>query len=151
MMQRSDLFLAALGAVGVPAGYLVWDVPGAAVVATALGVGVLAGLASRPRRAPARQRPRHAPLAQGAVRLEPTARAKVHTSFVPVQMETAAALARPGPAEARLRMTGDILRGMQTGKTQRGVCSQCNATIWLSARRPVKARCPVCGFSRVLS
>jgi hypothetical protein len=51
-----------------------------------------------------------------------------------------------------LRLTGDILRGMQTGgKTTRGLCSQCGATLWLSARRPIKACCPACGFTRVLS
>jgi DNA-directed RNA polymerase subunit RPC12/RpoP len=70
-------------------------------------------------------------------------------------MEPAHAQLEPAaPQDAHgqsLRLTGDILRGMQVGKTTRGICSRCNATIWLSARRPVKARCPVCGFSRVLS
>jgi DNA-directed RNA polymerase subunit RPC12/RpoP len=159
MMQRSDLLFVALAGIGLPAGYLFLDVLGVALVALALGCGALVGALSAPRERPqpparkarASARPRaarHAPLAAaGAVILEAPTRARVHTSFVPA-MEPAAAIASP----RSLRLTGDILRGMQTGgRTTRGVCSRCSATIWLSARRPVKARCPVCGFSRVLS
>ncbi|MCA1812570.1 MAG: hypothetical protein LC624_01305 [Halobacteriales archaeon] len=162
MQQRSAFYLGAVGVVGIPAGYWFWDVTGAAVVAVALGIGIVCGVLTRGAPASAQPAAKHAPLAATGVQFEPTARAKVHTSFVPVRMERAAA-ALTVPADSRvlpardthersLRLTGDILRGMQTGgKTQRGVCSQCNATIWLSAQRPVKARCPVCGFSRVLS
>jgi DNA-directed RNA polymerase subunit RPC12/RpoP len=65
-------------------------------------------------------------------------------------MEAGSAMA--DPHLKTLRLTGDILREMQTGgRTTRGKCSRCDATLWLTARRPLKATCPTCGFSRVLT
>lgn len=156
-MQRSLLLL--LGSALAAAALLVlveWPLSGLA----AMGVGgigsavALAMLRPAPKPASVRKLPQ-----RGRARA-----AASHVSFVPLgpagkrvprpamEAGSAAAVVVQDPHNQSLRLTGDILRGMQTGgKTTRGLCSQCGGTIWLSAQRPVRATCPLCGFSRVLN
>jgi DNA-directed RNA polymerase subunit RPC12/RpoP len=160
MMQRSDLVLATVGLGGSAAAFAL----GGALPAAVIGLGVLTGMTLgsvvRPGRGKARavnaakaakatkvvRGARSAAAAVSAVSLVPARAVRpVRTASLPME----AGSARMAPPE--LRLTGDILHGMQTGgKTTRGLCSACGATLWLSARRPLKATCPMCGHTRVL-
>lgn len=55
------------------------------------------------------------------------------------------------PYERKLPLAGPILRSLDAGKRTRGKCGRCGALLTLSAARPVKARCPVCGHVKVLT
>lgn len=153
-MQRSDLALGVLGFAAAGGAWLLAGELGAFVVGAALGCGVLAGLLlswrPSPRRA-RRARVRKVARAAPVMHRRPSNPAAQHRSMLAVRgalpVEPAAAR-----AETSLRLTGDILRGMKTGgKVTRGLCSRCGATLWLSAQRPVRARCPVCGTTRLLT
>ena len=80
-------------------------------------------------------------------------------AFTPLRANgSPAARAVEAPSEAwadpqrGLRMTRDALVGMHTGgRTTRGKCSRCGTALWLSAKRPLMARCPACGHSRMLT
>lgn len=144
-MQRSEWLLPASATFSTALAYAFLDWPAALVVAGGWCAGVLLGRLAAgpaPKRAQGKSRASPAPPRRAAV-------VQARGAQLPV-MEAAAA--RLDPHAQGLRLTGDILRGMQTGgKTTRGRCSRCSSTIWLSAHRPVRARCPVCGFSRVLT
>lgn len=151
MMQRSDLLAVALGLAATVAVYLALGELAGLVVGAGLAVGIAAALLLAPRpssRGRVRKVPRRA--LQGA-RARPAAASVV--SLVPAArtLRTAPRFEAGAAAVPELRLTRDILTGMHTGgKTTRGKCSSCGATLWLSARRPVKARCPNCGHTRVL-
>lgn len=150
-MQRSlPLFIVLAAAAGFGAWY-VFDWLGlaafAGVLAVSLGGGLLATLRLAPRRKPASIRTLPSATTEPA-RARVLGRARRAAKPALVMEPGSAQLADPHPET--LAMTGDILKEMQTHKTTRGRCSQCNSTLWLSARRPVKAKCPVCGFTRIL-
>lgn len=141
-MKRTELLLLGL-AVGAPiVAYFGFGDVAAGVVVGALGFGAFvavligplgrSGSTARVRKVSSRATPT-------------TVVGRAHRSTP--ALEAGAASLAPSP----LRLTHDILAGMQTGgKTTRGMCSSCGATLWLSARRPLKARCPNCGHTRVL-
>lgn len=152
MMQRSDLLAVTLGLATALGAYLFFGELVGLIVGAAVALGALGAvlLLPRPARATAAARVRRVGRARAApaasiVSMVPAGRASRAGRGGP-RFEPAAALAPP-----ELRLTHDILTGMQTGgKTTRGLCSSCGATLWLSARRPLKARCPNCGHTRVL-
>jgi hypothetical protein len=146
MMQRTASLFVALALGGSAIAYLTVGEFGALAVGLAAVAGALGGLLAAPRPAIA---------SRATVRTVPARRtaplARVPHARASLAMEPGQAV-MVDPHTKSLRLTGDILRGMQThGKVTRGKCSQCSSTLWLSAQRPVKARCPVCGFTRVLS
>lgn len=143
-MQRSDLAVLVAGLVlAVPFFWLFEWVGIAVLVGGMLIGGAVGAVASRTQRSAAPAKVRKVP----AKATRPVLMTRVAQGPRPT-FEPAAARAQAEP----LRLTGAILSGMQTGgKVTRGKCSRCASTIWLSAQRPVKARCPVCGHTRVLS
>lgn len=157
-MQRSDLLAPALGLAAAVGAWLVFGETIGLIVGLGMFFGILIALTLarvlRPAAAPAKVRKVRTPAARvpmaTAVSMVPAGRSAGRATRSPRPlMEPGHAVAVPRPPE--LRLTHDILTGMATGgKTTRGLCSNCNATIWLSARRPVKARCPNCGHTRVL-
>ncbi|HVL87947.1 MAG TPA: hypothetical protein VM681_08105 [Candidatus Thermoplasmatota archaeon] len=101
-------------------------------LAAVLAIGALAAVLLRP----ARNTPRREALravATGA----PAARPRVAVAGRPLRME-------------QLPLAGPILRSLDAGKRTLGKCGKCGTSLTLSARRPVKARCPVCGHAKVL-
>lgn len=145
-MQRTAPLFVALALGGSAVAYVTVGELGALAVGLAAIGGAFGGLLAAPRPAVA---------ARATVRSAPPRRAapltRVPAARASLAMEPGQAVL-VDPHTRNLRLTGDILRGMQThGKVTRGKCSQCSSTLWLSAQRPVKARCPVCGFTRVLT
>jgi DNA-directed RNA polymerase subunit RPC12/RpoP len=150
MMQRSAWLLPAAAVVSSLAVYYVYgDMPAITVFGGWLLGGLMGRLAAGPKQKRAKLtrvgRPRPPTVKRATI-----VQARDSATFTELPMESGEA--RIDPHATSLRLTGDILRGMQTGgKTTRGKCSRCGSTLWLSARRPVRAKCPVCGFSRVLT
>jgi DNA-directed RNA polymerase subunit RPC12/RpoP len=146
MMQRSLPLFIVLAAAAAVGAYVSFDWLGLGVFLAVLAVGVAGGfLASLWPASPSAEISDLPPATRASARFTKVA----HEAAAPAMEPAHAVLV--DPHTENLRLTGDILRGMQTGgKTTRGKCSQCSSTLWLSARRPVKARCPVCGFTRVL-